>query len=337
MADSAVTIRDVARLAGFSVASVSRVLNESGKVTPETRESVLKAVNALGYSPNLAARSLSTARSQAIGVVLPDMHGEFFSELVRGMDRAASEHGYLLLLSNIHADPQMADQALAAMRGRVDGVILMAPQLAENERERALPRGLPAVLINSPGNQGHHALRIDNAGGVTAMVQHLLDSGRRTIVHFAGPRQNFDALERQQAYRDAMAELAPDLPVRVFEGTFDEASGAALARRLIDEGLPVDAILAGNDMMALGAMFTLRNAGVAVPDRVAVAGFDNVPLAHYLDLSTVSVDIVGLGTRAIELLLETMNADGANGDGQPHRTELSKTRLIPRASTQAAT
>ena len=128
MAGSAVTIRDVARLAGFSVASVSRVLNESGKVTDETRESVMKSVNALGYSPNIAARSLSTARSQAIGVVLPDMHGEFFSELVRGIDRAASESGYLLLLSNIHADPAMADHALAAMRGRVDGVIVMAPQ-----------------------------------------------------------------------------------------------------------------------------------------------------------------------------------------------------------------
>ena len=123
MAGSAVTIRDVARLAGFSVASVSRVLNESGKVTDETRESVMKAVNALGYSPNIAARSLSTARSQAIGVVLPDMHGEFFSELVRGIDRAASESGYLLLLSNIHADPAMA-RSSAMMRA------LSSPALA---------------------------------------------------------------------------------------------------------------------------------------------------------------------------------------------------------------
>jgi len=328
---SAVTIRDVARLAGFSVASVSRVLNESGKVNPATRESVLNAVRELGYSPNLAARSLSTARSHAIGVVLPDMHGEFFSELVRGMDRAASERGYLLLLSNIHADPLMADHALAAMRGRVDGVILMAPQLPESDRESALPQGLPVVLVNSPGNRGHHALRIDNAGGVAAMVQHLLETGRRTIVHFGGARQNFDAFERQQAYRDAMAQLAPDLPVRVLEGTFDDASGAALTRRLIDEGLPVDAILAGNDMMALGALTTLRDAGVAVPDRVAVAGFDDVPLAHYLDLSTISVDIVGLGMRAVEVLLATMA-----GDAAPPRTELSKTRLVLRGTTRTA-
>ncbi len=331
MSGSSATIRDVARLAGFSVASVSRVLNNSGKVNPATRECVLSAVRELGYSPNLAARSLSTARSHAIGVILPDMHGEFFGELVRGMDRAASEHGYLLLLSNIHADPQMANHALAAMRGLVDGVILMAPQLPEMERESALPQGLPAVLVNSPGGHGHHALRIDNVGGVTAMVTHLLETGRRTIVHLAGARQNLDAMERQQAYRDTMARLAPDLPVRVLEGTFDDASGTVLTQRLIDEGLPVDAILAGNDMMALGALLTLREAGVAVPDRVAVAGFDDVPLARYLDLSTISVDIVGLGMRAVEVLIA-----GMGGDASPPRTELNKTRLVLRGTTRPA-
>ncbi len=331
MSGSAVTIRDVARLSGFSVASVSRVLNESGKVNPATRESVLNAVRELRYSPNFAARSLSTARSQAIGVVLPDMHGEFFSELVRGMDRMASERGYLLLLSNTHADPLMADHALAAMRGRVDGVILMAPQLPEHDRESALPHGLPVVLINSPGNHARHALRIDNVGGVAAMVRHLLETGRRTIVHLSGAPQNFDAFERAQTYRDAMAQWAPDLPVRVLEGAFDDASGAALTRQLLDEGLPVDAILAGNDMMALGALATLREAGVAVPDRVAVAGFDDVPLAHYLDLSTISVDIVALGMRAVEVLLDTMA-----GDPAPPRTELSKTRLVLRGTTRPA-
>lgn len=325
------TIRDVARLAGFSVASVSRVLNGHANVNAATRDKVLQAVNELGYSPNLAARSLSTARSQAIGVVLPDLHGEFFSELVRGMDRAASARGYLLLLSNIHADPMMAGQALGAMRGRVDGVIVMAPQLNEADRESALPRGLPAVLINSPGNQGHHALRIDNAGGVRAMVRHLLDAGRRTIVYFSGARQNIDACERCTAYREAMADFAPDLPVRVLEGTFDEMSGAALAQRLIDEGMPADAIIAGNDMMALGALHVLRQAGIAVPDRVAVAGFDDVPLARYLDLSTVSVDIVGMGQRAIELLLDTIA-----GDADEPQSELSKTELVIRATTGPA-
>lgn len=331
MPGSTTTIRDVAKLAGISVASVSRVLNGHSKVTPETREKVLSAVNALGYSPNLAARSLSTSRTQAIGVVLPDMHGEFFSELLRGMDRAASEKGYLLLLSNIHADALVAGQVLAALRGRVDGLVVMAPQLDEEVRERALPRNLPVVLVNSPGRRGRPTLRIDNAAGVAAMVKHLLESGRRMIVHLAGVAENIDAIERRQAYLDAMARLAPDLPVRVVQGNFDEASGEALVRTLLAEGLPVDAILAANDMMALGALQTLRNAGVAVPERVAVSGFDDVPLARYLDLTTVAVDIAGLGARAVEVLISTLQDQPG-----PVETEFCETRLIVRATTRAA-
>ncbi len=328
MTESVTTIRDVARLAGFSVASVSRVLNGHSTVTPATRAKVMSAVEALGYFPNIAARSLSTARTHAIGVALPDMHGEFFSELMRGMDRAASDQGYLLLLSNIHADASIAGQVLTAMRGRVDGIIIMAPQLAEGERENALPRGLPVVLINSPGGQEHPSLRIDNTGGMTAMVAHLLQSGRRTIVHLSGMLENIDAFERQLAYRNAMARLAPDLPVRVLEGSFDEASGEALTRSLLAEGTPVDAIVAANDMMALGALQTLRAANIAVPDRVAVAGFDDVPLARYLDLTTVAVDIAGLGARAVEILVRSISGETAG-----LKTEFCQTRLITRATT----
>jgi LacI family transcriptional regulator len=329
LSGSATTIRDVARLAGFSVASVSRVLNGHATVTPETREKVLNAVKTLGYTPNIAARSLSTARTHALGVVLPDMHGEFFSELLRGMERAAREHGYLLLLSNIHADAMIAGQVLNAMRGRVDGMIVMAPQLAEAERESALPRGLPVVLINSPGSQGHASLRTDNTGGMTEMVAHLLATGRRRIVHLSGMLENIDANERQLAYREAMARLAPDLPVRVLEGNFDELSGERLTRQLLDEGLPADALLAANDMMALGALQTLRQAGVAVPDRVAVAGFDDVPLARYLDLTSISVDIAGLGARAVEVLVGVIS-----GQSPSLETEFCKTRLVLRATTQ---
>ena len=324
-------MRDVAKLAGISVASVSRVLNGQSKVTPETREKVMSAVRALGYTPNLAARSLSTSRTQAIGVVLPDMHGEFFSELLRGMDQAARASGYLLLLSNIHADVVIAGQLLAALRGRVDGLVIMAPQLAETDRESALPRNLPIVLINSPSSQGRPTLRIDNAGGVAAMVAHLLNTGRRAIVHLAGVAENIDAIERRQAYLDAMARLGPDLPVRVLQGNFDEASGEALTRTLLDEGLNVDAILAANDMMALGALQTLRSAGVAVPQQVAVAGFDDIPLARYLDLTTISVDIAGLGARAVEMVLGTIH-----GDANLARTEYCDASLIIRATTSPA-
>ena len=143
------TIRDVARLAHVSVASVSRVLNRLDNVSEATRERIVAAVNELGYVPHAGARSLSLARTGAIGVVLPNLHGEFFSEIVRGMDRLATERGYLLLLSNMHAQGGEAAKVLKAMRGRVDGLIVMAPHLRDERFAAALPGGTPAILVNS--------------------------------------------------------------------------------------------------------------------------------------------------------------------------------------------
>src|SRR5437660_2302815 len=150
------TIRDVARRAQLSVATVSRALNGFDNVSEQARQRISLAVSELGYVPHAGARSLSLARNNAIGVVLPDLHGEFFSEIVRGMDREASRRGYLLLLSNLHAGTAQATNALRAMRGRVDGLLVMAPHLGEEELAAALPRGLPAVLYNTRGQAGGH-------------------------------------------------------------------------------------------------------------------------------------------------------------------------------------
>jgi LacI family transcriptional regulator len=328
MAKPAATIRDVARVAGLSVASISRVLNGHNHVHPDTRKKVLDAMNALGYAPNAAARSLSTAKSHAIGVVLPDLHGEFFSELIRGMDKAASERGYLLLLSTMHADSVLAGQAMGAMRGRVDGLIVMAPQLAAGDLARTLPASLPAVLVNSPEDAGHHNLRIDNRGGVMLMVRHLLANGRKNIVHLSGLLDNLDAMERAQAFRDALATLAPELPVRILEGDFSDESGERLVQKLLAEGMEFDAIFAANDMMALGALQALRTVGVRVPAQVAVAGFDDVPLARYLGLSTMRVDIAGIGERAVARLVDELE-----GISTTPAVERLTPALIARATT----
>src|SRR6476620_2989935 len=168
------TIRDVARRAQLSVATVSRALNGFENVSDEARERIASAVQELGYVPHAGARSLSLARTNAIGVVLPDLHGEFFSEIVRGMDREASRRGYLLLLSNLHAGSEQAAQALRAMRGRVDGLIVMAPHLSRDGLAAALPRGLPSVLINTRDASGNlSAIHLDNAAGARAVVEHF--------------------------------------------------------------------------------------------------------------------------------------------------------------------
>ncbi|MEQ1687117.1 MAG: LacI family DNA-binding transcriptional regulator [Sphingopyxis sp.] len=328
MRQSPATIRDVARVAELSVASVSRVLNGHSNVQPDTRERVLSAVSDLGYVPNAAARSLSTARSDAIGVVLPDLHGEFFSELVRGLDKAASERGYMLLLSTMHASSELASQAIGAMRGRVDGLIVMAPQIGAADMGYALPVGVPTVLVNSRDELGRHTLRVDNRAGVRAMVRHLLDTGRQAIVHIAGMADNLDGAERRDAYLAAMAEMAPSLPTRVLDGDFSEGAGERLTRQLLDEGAAFDAIFAANDMMALGAVMALRGAGIAVAGRVAVAGFDDVPLARYLALSTLRVDVAGVGERAIARLV-----DEIQGIAGPATLELQAPQLMVRATT----
>jgi LacI family transcriptional regulator len=325
---SEATIRDVARRASLSVATVSRALNGFDNVSEQAKERVAEAVRALGYVPHAGARSLSLARTNAIGVVLPDLHGEFFSEIVRGMDREASRRGYLLLLSNLHGSPDQASLALRAMHGRVDGLIVMAPQLKAEELEAALPAGLPSILINTRGGRGARAaIHLDNAAGVRSVVEHFAALGRRRLVHIAGPEGNVDADERAAAFRSACSERG--LQCELLRGDFEEESGEAAVAQLLRAGQRFDAVFAGNDNMAIGALQALRSAGVAVPRDVAVVGFDDIPLARHLGLSTVRVRIPELGERAVTRLLGAMESGDAGGD------ELHAPQLVVRSTSGA--
>jgi LacI family transcriptional regulator len=313
------TIRDVAKRAQLSVATVSRALNGFDNVSEQARERIAAAVADLGYVPHAGARSLSLARNNAIGVVLPDLHGEFFSEIVRGMDREASRRGYLLLLSNLHAGGAQATQALRAMRGRVDGLIVMAPHLGAEELEAALPKGLPSILINTRGGSGQHpAIHLDNAAGVRAVVDHLASLGRKRLVHIAGPADNIDAQERETAFRQTVA--AHGLEGRVVAGDFEMESGKAAIGHLLADRIAFDAVFAANDNMAIGALEALRAAGKKVPDDVVVVGFDDIPLAQHLEISTVRVRIAELGERALQRLVDGFVKDG--GGDELHAPEL---------------
>jgi LacI family transcriptional regulator len=320
------TIRDVARRAQVSVASVSRALNGPDNVSEATRARISDAVRDLGYVPHAGARSLSLARTNAIGVVLPDLHGEFFSEIVRGMDREASRRGYLLLLSNLHAHGEQAPNAVRAMRGRVDALVLMAPHLTQDELAASLPSGIRAMLINSRDRTGAHpTIRLDNQAGVRAVVEHLAALGRKRLVHIAGPAENIDAQERASAFRDAARALNLDFEVLI--GDFQGPSGEAAIHTLLSCGDKFDGVFAANDNMAIGALQALRDAGIDVPGEVAVAGFDDIPLARHLGLTTVRVRIAELGERAIAALL-----DNLAGNLGP-RDELHAPALVVRQST----
>jgi LacI family transcriptional regulator len=320
------TIRDVARRARVSVATVSRALNGLENVSEQTRTRVSDAVRELGYVPHAGARSLSLARSNAIGVVLPDLHGEFFSEIVRGMDSEASRRGYLLLLSNLHGRKEQAVIALQAMRGRVDGLVVMAPQLSEAELGQALPARLPALLINTRTHEGGRpSIHLDNAAGAKAVVDHLVGLGRRRLVHIAGPEGNIDAQERADAFRNRCAEHGVEC--EIVPGDFDEESGKEAVRALLKRNRRFDGIFAANDNMAIGALLALRERGLRLPENVAVAGFDDIPLAQHLGLTTVRVRIAELGERALGRLLAIVGGEDDGGD------ELHAPELVVRTTT----
>lgn len=315
------TIRDVARRAQVSVASVSRVLNRLDNVSEETKARVTDAVRELGYVPHAGARSLSLSRTNAIGVVLPDLHGEFFSELVRGMDQEAARRGYMLLLSNVHHGSEQSANMMRAMRGRVDGLIVLAPHLTEEELASTIPAGTPAILLNTRGDAGGHpGVRLDNAAGASAVAEHLVSLGRTRMLHIAGPAGNIDAQERASAFEKAVQDK--DAAVHTIEGDFAEESGAAAIETMLHSGQKFDAVFAANDMMANGALQALLRAGVRVPDDVAVVGFDDIPLARHIGLSTVRVRIAELGERAIYRLISTLKGESEPGGQELHRPEL---------------
>lgn len=317
MAKPAITIKDVAREAKVSVATVSRALNGHENVAEPVRQQVLEVARRLRYTPHAAARSLSSRSTQTIGLVLPDLHGEFFSELMRGIDGVARTHRWHLLVSSYHGDQEQQGVALQAMRGRVDGLLVMSPYAADPGFLRDnLPPALPTVLINTPLVDGQYpAFGIDDHAGAMAMTRHLLETGRRRIAFIAGPEANHDARERLRGFEEAMAGSAAAAQGIVLSGGFDEASGYAAGQALLREARLPDAVFAANDMMALGCLYAFNQAGVRVPQQVALAGFDDIPLARFVhpSLTTMQVSIADLGGRATSHLLHMIDRDDALG------------------------
>ncbi len=325
------TIRDVASLAGVSVATVSRVLNEKAIVRQETVKRVLDAAKELQYVPHGGARSLSMRRTSTVGVVLPDLHGEFFSEVIRGIDIAARRRGFHLLVSGSHSDwSEMAAMALA-VRGRVDGLIVMVPDMDPEDVQARLPGGVPVVLLNCP-SRATWSIVIDNATGAEAMVLHLASLGHREIAFITGPEGNADAAERLRGWRTGM-EKAGNTPREqlLVNGDFSENGGYEAAYALLSTGERPTAIFAANDAMAIGALSAVREQGMDVPAQIAVVGFDDIPIARFVSppLTTVSVEIAELGRRAFELFME------GTEPGSVPRLETLETHLVIRESCGA--
>ena len=311
-----VTIYDVARQAGVSPATVSRVLNGSGRVAAATRRRVEAAVAQLGYEPNRVARSLATSVTHTLALLLPDITNPFFPALVKGVQLLAEERRYTLLLGHTGADPEREEAYLRVLRGkRVDGVILVGLTL-DGRRIRGALGEVPVVVLDRPVDlPGAAVVRVDHRGGAFLAVRHLLELGHRDIAHVAGPRDLAVSRERLEGYREALAEAGlPYRPELVVEADFTEEGGYAAVRRLCAAG-PFTAVFAANDLSAIGVVAALRERGLAVPDRVSVVGFDDIHLCAYTvpTLTTVRQPAYAMGRQAAELLIDAVQGGDPRG------------------------
>lgn len=334
----AATIRDVARQAGVSIATVSRVLNRSAVVSDDKQQRVHAAVQELGYVPNPAAQSLPGRRTGGLGIIVPFVGGEFFSELLTSIDQTAMQHECVLMISASHRDSASLRTVLGSMQKRVDGFIVVAPELeAEAVYELVMP-GTPVVFINTPyRGEGVDVINFDNYGGTRTSVRHLLEQGHRRIAFICGPPDACDATERLEGYRAALAEarIPPDPALEVQAGSsavdeFSEQAGYDAAHQLLRLEQRPTAIVAANDQSAMGAMAAVRRAGLRIPDDIALTGFDGLTAAQFAvpALSSVEVPVRQVGAMATERVLQRI--DGAAGEPQQ---DVVPVQFVARASS----
>ncbi|MEV4481007.1 LacI family DNA-binding transcriptional regulator [Micromonospora coxensis] len=322
------TLEAVARRAGVSRATVSRVVNGSTTVAGPIQEAVRRAVAELGYVPNLAARSLVTQRTDSVALVMPEEATRVFSDdqvfpgIIRGaaQELEAADKQLVLMLAGSPAGHARVERYTTGRH--VDGVLFASLHGADPLPGKLARLGIPVVCSGRPlGGVAVPYVDVDHVGGVSGAVRHLITNGRRRIATIAGPQDMVAGIERLAGYRNTIAEAG--LPERVAYGDFTRESGARAMHQLLDEHPDLDAVFAASDLMAHAALRTLREAGRRVPQDVAVIGFDDIETAAYTDppLTTVRQPIVELG-RALTRQLLRMTAGEAIDEALILPTEL---------------
>ncbi|MEY9853464.1 DNA-binding LacI/PurR family transcriptional regulator [Leifsonia sp. EB41] len=334
----AVTLHDVARLAGVSIKTVSNVVNDHPYVRDETRRRVHDAIAALGYTPNLSARNLRSGRTNVIALMIPDLRNAYFAELADAVMRAAAEHGLSVLIEQFGDD---RDHEIAALRRPrpqlVDGVLYSVLALDQDDEDVIAAMPLPVVLLGErifTGPRDHVTMR--NSEGARAATDHVLGLGRRRVVAFgAHPGEAIgSAALRLDGYRAALAAagLPSDEELIVPVGSWLRRNGAEAMRDLLAGGVRFDAVVAFNDAIALGALRALQEAGVRVPEDVALIGFDDIDETQYSmpTLSTIDPGRAEIARTAVDLLVRRI--EGGPAPFTPERV-LVPYRLVPREST----
>jgi LacI family transcriptional regulator len=332
------TLEDVAKLAGVHRSTVSRVINDSPNVSPEARKKVKKVIQSTGYQPNAAARSLASQRSNMIGLVLPRSVSSFFTDpffphLTQGIAFGCNNNNLSLSLF-LAGNREDEDKILPRIsrRGFLDGILIQAGRPDELLIDHLTKSNIPVVIIGRPFvSDGLSYIDIDNISAATRATQHLLDLGYQNIATIIGNHDSTVTIDRHEGFQKALAAAGRNIrPELVAEGDFSEHSGYLAMRTLLP--YRPDALFCQSDIMAAGAMRAIQEAGLSVPEDIAIIGFDDIPIARQLkvQLTTVKQPITKFGIKAVELLIDLIE-----NDPKPARRVILDTEIIVRDSCGA--
>jgi LacI family transcriptional regulator len=332
------TLRDVAEAAGVHTATASRALNPKAQrlVNAETVRRVVRAAETLGYQPNPIARSLKTARSSTVGLVIPDLTNPLFPPIVRGIENVLESAGYSALIVNTDNDPERERALIESLRSRqVEGLIVATARLDHPLLRRLQEQDVKIVLINRRIENLQMPFVVgDDATGIALAVRHLADLGHTRIAHIAGPQTTSTGVERSRAFRHAVRDHgAVEDPALIVDcAHWSEGDGAGAMRELLDRGAGCTAVVAGNDLIALGCYDVFAERGISCPEDISVVGFNDMPFLDKLrpPLTTVGVPHHELGAEAARMLLDCIEEPGRHP-----RSLLLPVSLVVRASTAA--
>lgn len=328
------TIRDVAKLAGFSVATVSRVINQNGYVNQHTEKKIKECMLQLQYTPNSLARGLASKKTDTIALIIPDITNPFFSELARAVEDTANSFGYTLILGNSDGHEEKAFQYVNIFKQRfVDGIIFASHQLKTSEINQLSNFGIPVVTLDRAFNTTiTPSFQVNNYHGAVMATEHLIEIGCKKIAHISGPDNINTSMERYHGYVDTLNKINRYNPALIVHGDFRLESGLKATQVLLEEHPDIDGIFSANDLMAVGAVKTLLRSGKKIPEDVALIGFDGIALMNVIEpeISTIAQPIYELGSLTVRQLISLIHdKEPPNGNV----VEEFDTQLIVRAST----
>lgn len=325
-----VRIQDVADVAGVSVSSVSRALNDHPNVSAATREKVLEAADRLGFRPNGLARSLRTQSTGVLGLIVSDITNPYFTLLASAVEHEARDLGYSVVLGNADERADVLDHHVQTfLDRRVDGLLVSPTDDASGHLTAAITAGVPTVFVDRwSADHAVPVVRSDSRPGVDALVDHLVALGHRRLAVIAGPASTTTGRERVEAFREALGRHGLQLPEQyIGQGDFQAASGARATREFLALDQPPEAIFAADNLMALGALEAIAEAGLRVPDDIALVAFDDVPWFAHLapPMTAVTQPAAELGRAAVRALVDVIG-------GRPAASVTLPTTLVVRRS-----